>query len=169
MPELNVSITAYPAPKWLTTDFLAHLLKGQEDRWEEISIVCVDCPAMSFYNEKYRNVIGPTDVLSFAFEPEEPLFGGQIILYHGAIDTYAQKAGLPSDLRWAHLLVHGLCHLQRLDHQTAEQAAQMHQQESEYWQKVIEQLPELKYWSFSEDYDYFYQDILKHKSASILG
>lgn len=167
-PAVDVIMTTGPAPRWLGPELIATLIAPEAHKWEEISVLGVDCATMCYYNQRYRRATGPTDVLSFAFDPEEGLHGGQIILYHGAIDTYAQKAGLSRDLRWAHILIHALAHLQGLDHQTAEQVAQMWAVEQQYWKRILLMLPHLKSWSFSKDYSYFYQNNLIHKSSSLL-
>lgn len=166
---LDVTIVTQPAPSWLCDTFIQKILAPQAHKWEEVSIACIDQATMAAYNSQYRNCAGATDLLSFAFPAEEGLFGGQMFLYFGAIESYAQTAKLPLDLRWAHLIAHGLAHLQGLDHQTQEQAASMWAAEQEIWEQIIELLPHLKDWTFTKDYHYFYKNILVHKSYPPMG
>lgn len=163
-PAVDVRIATQPAPKWLSPDFIEHLLEPQASQWLEVHLACVDYATMAFYNNRYRQGRGATDVLSFAFPEELGLFGGQIFLYHGAIETYAQRARLPSDLRWAHLIAHSLAHLQGLDHQTPEQAQKMWEAEQKIWRQIIAQLPHLKDWEFTALYQYYYKNTLVHQA-----
>ena len=81
-------------------------------------------------NRDFRGRERPTNVLSFPAPPEaklprSPVFIGDIVL---CAPVLAEEAGAQrKDLRahFAHMVVHGMLHLQGLDHQTPEDAEAM--------------------------------------------
>ncbi|MGI9213106.1 MAG: rRNA maturation RNase YbeY [Methylococcaceae bacterium] len=83
-------------------------------------------------NQTYRHKPGPTNVLSFPFEappgvPVEIL--GDIIICAELVEREASEQGKSLMAHWAHLVVHGLLHLQGYDHQTEAEAWVMEQKE----------------------------------------
>jgi len=90
----------------------------------EVSIAFVDDEAIAELNEAYRGKIGPTDVLSFAFEEGEelalpdgaPLMLGDIIISAERAWAQAQEYGHSLEREIVFLLVHGLLHLAGYDH-----------------------------------------------------
>jgi rRNA maturation RNase YbeY len=169
MLTVDVEILAPSTPRWLNPGFIEKILTPYQDKYDEVSLLSADYHTMVYYNQLYRTQKGPTDLLSFAFHPEEGTFGGQIIVYPHAVEIYAQRARLPLTVRWAHLIAHGLAHLQGLDHQTHEQIALMWPVESALWQQMQQLLPELRDWTFSNSYTYFYKNHKVHRSIPLSG
>ena len=83
-------------------------------------------------NEAYRQKQGSTNVLSFPMDellaPVERILG-DIALCAPVIAHEAEDQRKPLDMHWAHMVVHGMLHLQGYDHIADDEAAQMEQLE----------------------------------------
>lgn len=97
-----------------------------------VGVAFVDESAIASLNERYRDVSGPTDVLSF---PEEgtsdewlPGFGpepdggergelGEILICPVVVSRYAHEENNAEELQLAWTLVHGVLHLLGYDHE----------------------------------------------------
>ena len=88
-------------------------------------------------NREHRDVDEPTDVLSFAGEERElipapeggPPYLGDIAVSVETAQGQADEAGLTLDEELRHLVLHGLLHLLRYGHETAEEDAAMRERE----------------------------------------
>lgn len=106
----------------------------------EATLVLTSAEAVQELNWQYRGVDAPTDVLSFAAEPEEDGFiiGGEAELYLGDVIiavpvavSQAQAAGHSPAEEILLLAIHGLLHLLGYDHGTPEEKAAMWQQQTQ--------------------------------------
>ena len=79
-------------------------------------------------NATHRDRNKPTNVLTF--DPAGPGLPGEIILALGTIRREASAAGRRLSDHLAHLVIHGMLHLQGHDHALAGQARRMEQAES---------------------------------------
>lgn len=79
-------------------------------------------------NATHRDRNKPTNVLTF--DPAGPGLPGEIILALGTIRREANAAGRRLADHLAHLVIHGMLHLQGYDHALAGQARRMEQAES---------------------------------------
>jgi len=102
----------------------------------EVSLVFVDDSYMARLNKQYRNMDGPTDVLSFAMQEGQPMPDGGEELVLGDVIISLETAGRQaaeyghSLLREvAFLTAHGVLHLLGYDHGDAEEAALMREKE----------------------------------------
>jgi probable rRNA maturation factor len=84
-------------------------------------------------NRRYRGRDRPTNVLAFVYDDqraaEGPMLSGDIILCAPVLRREATKQGKPLAAHCAHLVVHGMLHLQGYDHDRAAGAAQMEARE----------------------------------------
>ncbi len=84
-------------------------------------------------NERFRGRTGPTNVLSFPYG-DEPLgktrFLGDVVLCAPLVPAEAAREGRPENAHWAHLVIHGILHLQGFDHETDQDAQAMEAQET---------------------------------------
>ena len=100
----------------------------------ELSILLVDEATMADYHQRFMNLPGPTDVLSFPMDElrppaddEEPPEGllGDIVLCPRVTAAQAAENGRTPEGEADYLLVHGILHLLGYDHVTPEQERQM--------------------------------------------
>jgi probable rRNA maturation factor len=85
----------------------------------EVSIRIVDEAESAELNQSYRHKSGPTNVLSFPFEvpegvPNELL--GDLVICAGVVEREAEAQNKSAEAHWAHMVVHGMLHLQGYDH-----------------------------------------------------
>ncbi len=91
----------------------------------QMTVRIVDEAEISQLNKDYRRKTGPTNVLSFPFEPPpgipseecEPLLGDVVVCATVVIQEAATQHKLV-EAHWAHMIVHGTLHLLGYDHQT---------------------------------------------------
>ncbi|HPE59437.1 MAG: rRNA maturation RNase YbeY [Thiothrix sp.] len=111
----------------------------------EVVIRIVDDTESHTLNHTYRGRDAPTNVLSFPFgAPElppglmldEPRLLGDLVLCHPVIRREAREQGKPPAQHWAHMVVHGLLHLQGYDHIEAHEAIRMENRETEILQRL---------------------------------
>ncbi len=100
----------------------------------DLSILLVDEQTMADYHERFMDLPGPTDVMSFPMdelrEPaddEEPPLGllGDIVLCPAVTQRQAAENGRGADEEAEYLLIHGLLHLLGHDHAEPEEKAVM--------------------------------------------
>jgi probable rRNA maturation factor len=96
----------------------------------QVTVRFVDAEEGRALNLRYRGKDYPTNVLSFPYETEPTLLG-DIALCVPVIGCEAQAQGKPPAAHYAHLVVHGMLHLQGYDHESKEDAAVMEARERE--------------------------------------
>jgi len=80
-------------------------------------------------NRRHRRKDHPTNVLSFVYDDEHSARGGDIVLCASVLRREAVQQGKPLAAHCAHLVVHGMLHLQGYSHEKAAEAARMEAQE----------------------------------------
>lgn len=75
-------------------------------------------------NSTYRGKDYATNVLTFPYEAGPPL-EGDIALCAAVVAAEAMAQGKAADAHWAHLVVHGMLHLQGHDHEDDAEARRM--------------------------------------------
>jgi probable rRNA maturation factor len=107
--------------------WVSHVLQGGEDN-VELVVRLVDEAEMTALNQRYRGKSGVTNVLSF---PYEPLPGvstgllGDVVVCAPVVAEEAVRQGKPLEAHWAHLVMHGVLHLQGYDHHHEPDARRM--------------------------------------------
>jgi len=94
----------------------------------ELALRIVDEAEMTALNRRYRGKDGPTNVLSFPYEPLPGVETGQlgdIVICAPVVAAEAQIQGKPLEAHWAHMVMHGVLHLLGYDHHTEAQAQEM--------------------------------------------
>lgn len=81
-------------------------------------------------NEQFRGKDYPTNVLTFVYE-SRPACIGDIVLCAPVVRSEARQHGKALRAHWAHLVVHGMLHLQGFDHETPAQARRMERLEKQ--------------------------------------
>lgn len=105
---------------------------GDDAAVASLQIVASD--EMQDLNKNYRGKDKPTNVLSFPMEVP-PEIGinilGDLALCDEVIESEAKEQGKSSAAHWAHMVVHGMLHLQGYDHIEDEEAELMEAKEIE--------------------------------------
>lgn len=110
---------------------LVQAVLDEEGLKGEVEVAFVDEAAITELNERYRDVAGATDVLSFDYaaeagwpEPDEDGLGGrrpvagEIVVCPQVVARYAAEEGLDTAVQLGWTLIHGALHLAGYDHET---------------------------------------------------
>ena len=98
-------------------------------RGGQITVRLVDSEEGLELNRDYRGKDYATNVLSFPYDVE-PVVCGDLVLCAPVVAREAAEQGKSLEAHYAHLVVHGLLHLQGYDHEAGErQARQMEDHE----------------------------------------
>jgi len=134
--RVQVSAQGIDTPAWLPRlkRFAQTALVELGIDGQEISIVLCDDEFIRALNRDYRGKDYPTDVLSFAQrEDEEALDGrtaaggrsrsrvevaGDVVISLPMVRANAKRFGVDEDEELKRLLIHGILHLQGMDHKT---------------------------------------------------
>ena len=98
-----------------------------------VNVRVVDEVEMAELNQQYRHKPGATNVLSFPFENPpgvETDILGDIVICAPVVEREAREQDKTLMSHWAHMVVHGVLHLQGYDHETDKQATEMEQLET---------------------------------------
>ena len=109
------------------------------DSSAKAALVIVDEAVMQTLNRDYRQADKTTNVLSFPANLSE-LDGvthlGDIIVCAPVISTEAEQQSKSIAAHWAHMLIHGMLHLQNYDHDSDDDAKVMENIEIELLAKI---------------------------------
>lgn len=102
---------------------------GLEAREEaaELTVRIVDEAESAALNGRWRGIDRPTNVLSFPAggNPVMPQLLGDVVICAPVVAREAVEQGKPAEAHWAHMVIHGVLHLQGYDHIEARDAAVM--------------------------------------------
>ena len=104
-----------------------------------LTIRIVDEDEATQLNEQWRKSQGPTNVLSFVYEGEPeiaPDLLGDIVVCAPVVAREAKEQNKNIDAHWAHMVIHGVLHLNGFDHIKPEDADCMESLEI----KILEEL-----------------------------
>jgi len=110
---------------WATAAYL-------EEKPAVASLLVASSDEIQNLNKQYRNKDRPTNVLSFPVQlPEEVDVNllGDIVLCPSVIKQEAEQQSKSEESHWAHMVVHGMLHLQGYDHIKENEAEEMEQLE----------------------------------------
>jgi probable rRNA maturation factor len=93
-------------------------------RGGQVSVRFVDSEEGRQLNRDYRGKDYATNVLSFPYDLE-PVLCGDLVICAPVVESEAAEQGKPLDAHYAHLIIHGVLHLQGYDHETGEQQARL--------------------------------------------
>lgn len=103
------------------------------------SIKILTADEMKAINREYRGKDKPTNVLSFPMQVPEQFdinLLGDLALCAEVINTEAEQQDKSRDAHWAHMMVHGMLHLQGYDHVDEEDATVMESLEIQIMKKL---------------------------------
>ena len=114
------------------------------------SILVTDINEMQLLNKQYRDKDEATNVLSFPMQlpvEDDVFLLGDIALCAPVIKREADQQAKSEMSHWAHMVVHGMLHLQGYDHINNDEAEEMERMEI----KILKQL------GFSDPYNQAYK------------
>ena len=100
------------------------------ERDAEVTLRLVDEPEGRALNRDYRAKDYATNVLTFVMA-DDPVLMGDIVLCVPVVEKEAIAQGKLLEAHYAHLVVHGVLHLQGYDHDNDADAAVMEQRETQ--------------------------------------
>ena len=118
---IDVQIAARPAPAPEALRAWARAALGAERR--ALCIRVVDEAESRTLNARFRGKDAATNVL--AFPADAPGALGDLAICAGIVVREAGEGGKAWEAHFAHLVVHGVLHLQGMDHKNDAQASQM--------------------------------------------
>jgi len=101
----------------------------------QITLRFVDAEESRAVNREFRGKDSPTNVLSFPYDPA-PALAGDLLLCVPLVLAEAQAQGKEALAHFAHLVVHGMLHLQGYDHESGIDAARMEGRERDILAKL---------------------------------
>lgn len=124
-PELALAVQYAFKPEIAPTrhQFRKWVLTALEQN-AEITLRLVDEIEGRALNRDYRGKDYATNVLTFPLT-EEPVLMGDIVLCVPVVEKEAAEQSKPLEAHYAHLVIHGVLHLQGYDHENDEDAAVM--------------------------------------------
>ena len=124
LPELNLSVQ-YPGST------ASAPTRAQVRRWvraacavpAEVTVRLVDVDEGRDLNRNYRGKDYATNVLSFPYDSGARVCG-DLVLCKRVVESEAGEQQKPLEAHYAHLIVHGMLHLQGHDHETGKDDAE---------------------------------------------
>lgn len=127
--RLNLSVQyALEAEDLPTRQQLRTWIQAVERGAAQIGVRLVDNAEGRLLNAQYRGKDYPTNVLSFPYATA-PALQGDLVLCWPVVAREAAEQGKPVEAHAAHLVVHGVLHLQGWEHDEEAQAAAMEARE----------------------------------------
>jgi len=108
---------------------LRHWARASLERDAQITVRIVGNREGRALNRRFRGKDRPTNVLTFTLQ-RRPRLEGDLALCAPVIAREARSQGKSSNAHFAHLVVHGMLHLQGYDHATRRQARRMERRET---------------------------------------
>ena len=97
-------------------------LDVDEQRGGQITIRFVEPKEGQSLNHDFRGKDYATNVLSFPYDVE-PIVAGDLVICAAVVEREAAEQGKTLEAHYAHLIVHGVLHLQGYDHEIGENEA----------------------------------------------
>ena len=113
-------------PKQQFQQWIAAALQDSYSRLEQTVRIVSEAESGEL-NSRYRGKTGATNVLSFPSESELLDYDclGDLVICAPVVAAEAGIQSKPVEAHWAHLVVHGMLHLQGFEHQSDDDTRQM--------------------------------------------
>ena len=121
----DAALASVPSLQQFQT-WIESALQGSHQRLEQ-TVRIVDEQESRDLNKRFRGRDYATNVLAFPGESELLDYDclGDLVICAPVVATEAAVQGKTAEVHWAHLVVHGMLHLQGFDHQTDDDTRQM--------------------------------------------
>jgi len=133
MNNVVVNAEGFPLPSWSDSAccFAMKVLDEiKRDNWELSILLCTD-KTITKLNSQYRNKPEPTDILSFSLgetlqDGDKTVYlPGDIVISLDTLRENARYFQTPQDEELRRLLIHGILHLNGMDHSTPDREEPM--------------------------------------------
>jgi probable rRNA maturation factor len=124
--QYAISADGIPAPETLR-HWVDCALQGRRPE-AELALRIVNEAEITALNRQYRGKDGPTNVLSFPFDPMPGVVTeqlGDIVICAPVVAAEAVAQGKSLEAHWAHIVIHGVLHLLGYDHHGEQDAQEM--------------------------------------------
>lgn len=111
----------------------------QKDIVAQLSVRIVNEAESQAINKQYRGKDKPTNVLSFPLEMPEDIgmyMLGDLLICAPVVEREALEQHKPIKAHWAHMVIHGMLHLQGYDHISDNEANEMESLEIQLLQQL---------------------------------
>ncbi len=136
-----------PPPSSLLQNWAQAAWQGEQAAEPVISLRIVSCAESQQLNNDYRGKNNPTNVLSFPMElpsdicamdedASDMIVLGDLAICAEVVAEEAMQQNKALFAHWAHMVVHGMLHLQGFDHIEDDDAQQMEQLETDIMQSL---------------------------------
>lgn len=137
--------TEEPPPGSQIITWAQEAWQGERDAEPVISVRIVSPAESQQLNSDYRGKNKPTNVLSFPMQMDDAFSQleesddefalpvallGDLVICAEVVEQEAREQSKQREAHWAHMLVHGMLHLQGYDHEEEAEARQMEQLET---------------------------------------
>lgn len=119
---------ALPALESFATQILQHVADAEKAGGGVAALFAADAD-MKALNARWRGLDKPTNVLAFPAAENCENWLGDLALGLETVQAEAQAQGKSFEAHLAHLLVHGMLHLLKYDHESEAEAEQMEARE----------------------------------------
>lgn len=109
----------------------------------QVSLIIVDEKESQRLNKEFRGKDKPTNVLSFPMDMPadladdvDQLMLGDLVICASVVEAEAGQQNKLADAHWAHMIVHGMLHLQGYDHIEDSDADVMEAREIQYLKQL---------------------------------
>jgi probable rRNA maturation factor len=132
LPELSLSVQyACKDAALPSRSSVRRWVRASCGRPAQVAVRFVDAKEGRALNHDYRHKDYATNVLSFVYATE-PMVAGDLVVCLPVVLREAGEQGKAAETHFAHLIVHGMLHLQGYDHETSnEDAVHMEARERE--------------------------------------
>jgi len=133
MNHVTVEVEEVPPPLWIDSVrrfALKVLNKLKHENWELSILLCGD-KTITELNSEFRNKPESTDILSFSLDTEIQENGetfylpGDIVISLDTLSENARYFKIPKDEELRRLIIHGILHLDGMEHKTLDKSEPM--------------------------------------------
>ncbi len=130
--EIQIEYEAINLPSEAQLQTWVDLALTDYENETEIVIRIVDIEESAELNKQYRQINGPTNILSFPFEVPEHIelnLLGDLVICAPILEKEATEQDKALHDHWAHIVIHGVLHLLGYDHIIEDEAVLMEAKE----------------------------------------
>ena len=141
---MPVAVTALPSQKSLVAPLralVAQVVKLEKRELGEVAVVLTGDAALRVLNREWRGIDRATDVISFAYDEDEPdahklPVHGDLVISMDRVIEQAERFRVTEGAELARLIIHGTLHLCGHDHMEARERGLMRRREDGALAKV---------------------------------